>query len=87
MTLYERIMKLIENSEDLSDLPNIAKDVQDLEATLQEREDKIAKLYEINRKYLAMIPVDEPPADKEEEEEPPTIDDAIEAIKQFIMKG
>ena len=84
MTLYERIVKLIENSEDLSDLPNIAKDVQDLEATLQEREDKIAKLYETNRKYLAMIPVDEPPAKKEEKEEPPTIDDAIEAIKQSL---
>ena len=84
MTLYERILKLIENSEDLSDLPNIAKEVQDLENALQEREDKIARLYETNRKYLAMIPVEEPSADKEEEEEPPSIDDAVEAIKQLL---
>lgn len=83
MTLYERILKLIENSEDLSDLPNIAKEVQDLENALQEREDKIARLYETNRKYLAMIPVEEPPAD-DKEEEPPSIDDAVEAIKQSL---
>jgi len=83
MTLYERILKLIENSEDLSDLPNIAKEVQDLENALQEREDKIARLYETNRKYLAMIPVEEPSADKEEET-PPSIDDAVEAIKQLL---
>ena len=84
MSLYERIVKLIENSEDLSDLPNIAKDVKALEEALQEREDKIAKLYETNRKYLAMIPVEEPSADKEPEEEPPTIEEAIEAIKQSL---
>ena len=84
MSLYERIVKLIENSEDLSDLPAIASDVQKLEEALQEREDKIAKLYETNRKYLAMIPVEEPSADKEPEEEPPTIEEAIEAIKQSL---
>lgn len=83
-SLYERIKALIENSEDLSDLPNIATDVQTLEAELEDRENRIAKLHEINRKYLKMIPVDEPPAQKEEKEEPPTIDDAVEAIKQIL---
>ena len=83
-SLYERIKALIENSEDLSDLPNIATDVQSLEAELEDRENRIAKLHEINRKYLKMIPVDEPPAQKEEKEEPPTIDDAVEAIKQIL---
>ena len=83
-SLYERIKALIENSEDLSDLPQIATDVQSLEAELEDRENRIAKLHEINRKYLKMIPVDEPPANKEEKEEPPTIDDAVEAIKQNL---
>ena len=83
-SLYERIKALIENSEDLSDLPNIATDVQTLEAELEDRENRIAKLHEINRKYLKMIPVDEPPAQKEEKEEPPTINDAVEAIKQIL---
>lgn len=83
-SLYERIKALIENSEDLSDLPQIATDVQTLEAELEDRENRIAKLHEINRKYLKMIPVDEPPAQKEENEEPPTIDDAVEAIKQIL---
>jgi DNA repair ATPase RecN len=83
-SLYERIKALIENSEDLSDLPQIATDVQTLEAELEDRENRIAKLHEINRKYLKMIPVDEPPAQKEEKEEPPTIDDAVEAIKQIL---
>jgi len=55
-----------------------------LEAELEDRENRIAKLHEINRKYLKMIPVDEPPAQKEEKEEPPTIDDAVEAIKQIL---
>ena len=89
-SLYERIKALIENSEDLSDLPKIATDVQSLEAELEDRENRIAKLHEINRKYLKMIPVDEPPAKKEEQEEqeePPTIDDAVEAITNFIKKG
>ena len=58
-SLYERIKALIENSEDLSDLPQIATDVQTLEAELEDRENRIAKLHEINRKYLKMIPVDE----------------------------
>ncbi len=84
MTLYERIKALIENSEDLSDLPKIATDVQTLEAELEDRENRIAKLHEINRKYLKMIPVDEPPANKEEKEESPTIEDAVEAIKQIL---
>ncbi len=83
-SLYERIKALIENSEDLSDLPKIATDVQSLEAELEDRENRIAKLHEINRKYLKMIPVDESPAKKEEKEEPPTIDDAVEAIKQNL---
>jgi len=83
-SLYERIKALIENSEDLSDLPKIATDVQSLEAELEDRENRIAKLHEINRKYLKMIPVDEPPAKREEKEEPPTIDDAVEAIKQIL---
>ena len=83
-SLYERIKALIENSEDLSDLPQIATDVQTLEAELEDRENRIAKLHEINRKYLKMIPVDEPPEQKEEKEEPPTIDDAVEAIKQIL---
>ena len=82
MTLYERIMKLIENSEDLSDLPNIARDVQGLETSLQEHEDKIAKLYETNRKYLAMIPVDEPPAKKEEPKQPTP----AEAVQEILEK-
>ena len=83
-SLYERIKVLIENSEDLSDLPKIATDVQTLEAELEDRENRIAKLHEINRKYLKMIPVEEPPAKQEEKEEPPTIDDAVEAIKQIL---
>lgn len=83
-SLYERIKALIENSEDLSDLPQIATDVQTLEAELEDRENRIAKLHEINRKYLKMIPVDEPPATKEEKDQPPTIDDAVEAIKQTL---
>ena len=83
-SLYERIKALIENSEDLSDLPAIATDVQSLEAELEDRENRIAKLHEINRKYLKMIPVDEAPAQKEEKEEPPTINDAVEAIKQIL---
>ncbi len=83
-SLYERIKALIENSEDLSDLPKIATDVQTLEAELEDRETRIAKLHEINRKYLKMIPVEQEEKKEEKEEvQETTIEQAVDVIKEL----
>ena len=79
------LRKLLENSEDLSTLPQLVAQVETIEAQETTYQEKISKLQEINRSYLAQIPVptdktNEPPA----EEKPPTIEDAkaylIEAL-------
>jgi hypothetical protein len=78
------LKKLLENSEDLSTLPQLVAQVEALEAAEADYQGKIAKLQEINRSYLAQIPVptdktNEPPAAPEE----PTMADA----KNYLIEA
>jgi hypothetical protein len=79
------LKKLLENSEDLSTLPQLVAQVEQLEAGEATYQERIAKLQEINRSYLAQIPVptdktQEPPAAPEE----PTLNDAKDYLVQAL---
>jgi hypothetical protein len=78
------LRKLLENSEDLSTLPQLVAQVEQLEAAETDYQTRISKLQEINRSYLAQIPVptdktNEPPAAPEE----PTLHDA----KNYLVEA
>jgi hypothetical protein len=82
------LRKLLENSEDLSTLPQLVAQVEALEETEADYQGKIAKLQEINRSYLAQIPVptdktNEPPAAAPE----PTMDDVKNYLVQTLTGG
>jgi hypothetical protein len=82
--LADALKKLIENSDDLSTLPQIVAQVEAMEGSEEQYQARIAKLQEINKSYLAQIPIPEdktkePPATPEE----PTLADA----KNYIIEA
>jgi hypothetical protein len=75
--IADALKKLIENSDDLSTLPQLVAQVETIEASEATYQDRIARLQEINKSYLAQIPIPddktiEPPPNPEE----PTLEDA-----------
>jgi hypothetical protein len=82
--IADALRKLIENSDDLSTLPQLVAQVETIESSEEEYQSRIARLQEINKSYLAQIPIPndktkEPPADPEE----PTMEDA----KQYLIEA
>ena len=84
-TLRERLQALIDNPDDLSTLPEIISEVGQLETELDEANEKIGKLHELNRKYLAMIPISDGTEKKEEEEKTVTVEDAVAEIMKGVL--
>lgn len=90
MKISEALKALIKNPDDLTSLPQLIAQVEQLEQSDFEYQDKIAKLQEINKKYLAQIPI--PNADphsqnKQDGDKEPTLEDAQEAIIQALQGG
>lgn len=83
-TLRERLQALIDNPDDLSTLPEIISEVGQLETELDEANEKIGKLHELNRKYLAMIPINDG-TEKKEEENTVTVEDAVAEIMKGVL--
>lgn len=85
--LADALKKLIENSDDLSQLPQLVAQVEQIEGSEATYQERIAKLQEINKSYLAQIPI---PTDKTQEppapEKEPTLDDAKAYLVQ-ALKG
>jgi hypothetical protein len=82
--IADALKKLIENSDDLSTLPLLVAQVETIEASEENYQTRIAKLQEINKSYLAQIPIptdktNEPPAEPDE----PTMADA----KQYLIEA
>jgi hypothetical protein len=83
------LKKLQENSEDLSTLPQLIAQVETLETAEESNQLRIQKLQEVNRSYLAQIPV---PGDKtkpnpEDEDKAVTIEDAKQALINALTGG
>ena len=82
MEISKALQKIIENPDDLSILPQLVAKVQELENKVQkfpeieqQYMERIERLQEINRSYLAQIPI--PGEQKKEDPEPEvTLEDA-----------
>lgn len=84
MLLSAALRKILENPEDLSELPVLVSNAEQLEAGEATYQEKIQKLQDINRSYLAQIPIpgDEPEVPEADDE--PTLDDAKNQIIELL---
>ena len=82
--IADALKRLIENSEDLSTLPQLVAQVEELEGKDFEYQDRIKKLQDINRSYLAQIPVPGSEQEEKEEEQQPTLEDAQKQIMEAM---
>jgi len=75
MKLSDALKALITNPDDLSTLPQLVSQVEALEQTEFSYQERISKLQDINKSYLAQIPI---PGNEPEAPEPtaPTFEDA-----------
>lgn len=87
MELSKALQQIIENPDDLSTLPQIVAKVQELEEKVQKFPDieqqymeRIERLQEINRSYLAQIPIPGQEQKKEDPEPELTLEDAKEEL-------
>ena len=93
MEISKALQKIIENPDDLSTLPQIVAKVQELENKVQnfpeieqQYMERIERLQEINRSYLAQIPIpgqEQKKEDKEDTEPEVTLEDA----KKELLKA
>jgi hypothetical protein len=86
--IADALKKLIENSDDLSTLPQLVAQVETIESSESTYQDRIARLQEINKSYLAQIPIptdktNEPPETPKE----PTMDDVKSYLVQSLTGG
>lgn len=82
MSLSEALKAIIADPEDLTQLPAIIEQVAQLEASEIEYQSRISKLQNLNKEFLAQIPIageDKQPAEPEAE---PTLEDA----KQYLVE-
>lgn len=75
--LSEALKALIANPDDLTSLPQLVAQVEQLEASEFTYQERIQKLQDINKAYLAQIPIptNEPQTPQDEPKEP-TLEDA-----------
>ena len=71
---------------DLSSLPQLIGKVEELEQAEVGYMERIDKLQQMNRNYLAQIPIPGNEKEEEEEEKPLTAEDGIKALTN-IFKG
>lgn len=78
---------LISNPDDLSTLPQLVARAEEMETGEEQYQLRISKLQDINKKYLAQIPVpSEQVTGEEQKEDEPTLDDAKTYLVQ-ALKG
>lgn len=87
MKLSEALRALIDNPDDLSTLPQLVAQVEQLEASEEGYQERIAKLQEINKSYLAQIPIPDADPHKKntkEEDKEPTLEDAKSVLIETL---
>lgn len=87
MSITELLKKMLNNPDDLTDLPGVIEQVAKLETEHQEALDKVGEMHELNRKYLSMIPIADSlePEQDEQKPDPITFDDAVNSIMKEIQ--
>ena len=77
MSLSDALKKIIDDPEDLTQLPTIIEKVAQLEASELQYQERISKLQNLNKEFLAQIPIaGEDTKVDDQEEEDPTLEDA-----------
>lgn len=83
MKLSEALKALIANPDDLTALPQLVATAEALETSEFGYQERIAKLQDINKQYLAQIPIPgAEPTKKDDEPKEATLDDA----KQYLVE-
>ena len=77
MSLSEALKAIIADPEDLTQLPAIIEQVAQLEASELQYQERISKLQNLNKEFLAQIPIagEDTKSDDQQDEEP-TLEDA-----------
>lgn len=86
MDALSKLLKaLIDNPDDLSSLPQLVARAEELEQAEGQYLERIAKLQDINKKYLAQIPVPgEEVTGQEQQDDEPTLEDASKYLVEFL---
>lgn len=90
MSIAKLLREIQNNPDDLSQLPLIIAQAEKMEQAETDYQERITKLQDINRSYLAQIPIpDDKPNGQEqtEEEDEPTIEEATQLIINSLMEG
>lgn len=83
MSLSDALKKIIDDPEDLTQLPTIIEQVAQLEASEIEYQSRISKLQNLNKEFLAQIPIAGEDTKTEDQQDPePTLEDA----KQYLVE-
>jgi hypothetical protein len=82
----DALKALIANSDDLSTLPQLVAQVETLESSEEDYQNRIARLQEVNKQYLAQIPIPgTTPEPEDQTPEEPTLEDAKDALIQLLQ--
>ena len=86
MSLAKALRKIIDNPEDLTELPQIIAQVEAQEKEIDDYQSRIVEMRELNKKYLSMVPIsDSDPTEADSEtDEPVTLADAKEYLVQTL---
>ena len=77
MSLSDALKAIISDPEDLTQLPTIIEKVAELEASELQYQERISKLQNLNKEFLAQIPIaGEDTKAEDQQEEDPTLEDA-----------
>ena len=77
MSLSDALKAIIADPEDLTQLPAIIEQVAQLEASELQYQERISKLQNLNKEFLAQIPIaGEDTKSDDQQEEDPTLEDA-----------
>lgn len=77
MSLSDALKAIISDPEDLTQLPTIIEKVAQLEASELQYQERISKLQNLNKEFLAQIPIaGEDTKTEDQQEEDPTLEDA-----------
>ena len=89
MSIAKILREIQNNPDDLSQLPMLIAQVEKLEQAETDYQERITKLQEINRSYLAQIPIpeDKPTGVEQQEDKEPTIEEASQLIIDALMGG
>lgn len=76
MSIAKLLEAIISNPDDLTTLPQIIEQVRTLENEVDGYQQRIVEMRELNKKYLAMVPIETEDPTVPEDEAPATLQDA-----------